>query len=97
MTKLLCDIYRSPREQEMYLYVQKQEGLARVPDKLQELFGEPVHVTTLILTPERTLARAEAETVIKQLQEQGFYLQMPPVVDDEMRAIAAQNSKLSRG
>ncbi|GAB2507541.1 YcgL domain-containing protein [Microbulbifer agarilyticus] len=97
MSKLLCDIYRSPREQEMYLYVQKQEGLARVPDKLQELFGEPVHVTTLILTPERTLARAEAETVIKQLQEQGFYLQMPPVVDDEMRAIAAQNSKLSRG
>ncbi|MCA0899329.1 YcgL domain-containing protein [Microbulbifer agarilyticus] len=97
MSKLLCDIYRSPREQEMYLYVQKQEGLARVPDKLQELFGEPVHVTTLILTPERTLARAEAETVIKQLQAQGFYLQMPPVVDDEMRAIAAQNSKLSRG
>ncbi|MBY6210470.1 YcgL domain-containing protein [Microbulbifer agarilyticus] len=97
MSKLLCDIYRSPREQEMYLYVQKQEGLARVPDKLQELFGEPVHVTTLILTPERTLARAETETVIKQLQEQGFYLQMPPVVDDEMRAIAAQNSKLSRG
>ncbi|AQQ66911.1 hypothetical protein Mag101_04110 [Microbulbifer agarilyticus] len=97
MSKLLCDIYRSPREQEMYLYVQKQEGLARVPDKLQELFGDPVHVTTLILTPERTLARAEAETVIKQLQEQGFYLQMPPVVDDEMRAIAAQNSKLSHG
>ena len=95
--KTLCDIYRSPRESEMYLYVSKQQGMQAVPEKLQELFGKPVHVTTLLLTPERKLARADVEKVLNALEEQGYYLQMPPVVDDEMRAIAAQNTKLPRG
>lgn len=95
--KTICDIYRSPRESEMYLYVEKSQGMQRVPEKLQELFGKPVHVTTLLLTPERKLARADVDKVMNALQEQGYYLQMPPVADDEMRAIAAQNSKLPRG
>ncbi|MCK7596048.1 YcgL domain-containing protein [Microbulbifer sp. CAU 1566] len=95
--KTLCDIYRSPREAEMYLYVDKAQGMARVPEKLQSLFGKPVHVTTLLLTPKRKLARADVEKVMNALRDQGYYLQMPPVVDDEMRAIAAQNSKLPRG
>ncbi|WOX04797.1 YcgL domain-containing protein [Microbulbifer pacificus] len=95
--KLLCDIYRSPRKDEMYLYVQKQDGVSRVPENLRELFGTPVHVTTMLITPERKLARADVHKVMHALQEQGYYLQMPPVQDDEMRAIAAQNSKLPRG
>ncbi|WP_066966856.1 YcgL domain-containing protein [Microbulbifer sp. Q7] len=95
--KVVCDIYRSPREQEMYLYVEKQQGLGGVPEKLQELFGKPVHVSTLLLTAERKLARADVEKVMHAVKDQGYYLQMPPVVDDEMRAIAAQNSKLPRG
>lgn len=95
--KTLCDIYRSPRESEMYLYVSKQQGMEAVPEKLQELFGKPVHVTTLVLTPERRLARADVEKVLNALEEQGYYLQMPPVADDEMRTIAAQNTKLPRG
>lgn len=95
--KTLCDIYRSPRDPEMYLYVENKQAMQRVPEKLQELFGKPVHVTTLLLTPERKLARADVDKVMHALAEQGYYLQLPPVVDDEMRAIAAQNSKLQRG
>jgi uncharacterized protein len=95
-TKTLCDIYRSPREPEMYLYVEKKQGLNAVPEKLQQLFGKPVHVTTMILTGERKLARADVAKVMTALQDQGYYLQMPPVVDDEMRAIALQNSKMPR-
>ncbi len=95
--KLLCDIYRSPRKEEMYLYVQKQDGLEKVPENLRQLFGTPVHVTTMLITPERKLARADVQKVMNALQEQGYYLQMPPVQDDEMRAIAVQNSKLPRG
>lgn len=95
--KLLCDIYRSPRENEMYLYVEKKQGLEKVPEKLLALFGKPVHVTTMLLTAERKLARADVEKVMHAVQDQGYYLQMPPVVEDEMRAIAVQNSKLPRG
>jgi len=95
--KILSDIYRSPKKDEMYLYVEKQRGMAPVPENLLGLFGKPVHVTTMLLTPEKKLARADVDKVMKALQEQGYYLQMPPVEDDEMRAIAAQNSKLPRG
>ncbi|WP_105103480.1 YcgL domain-containing protein [Microbulbifer pacificus] len=95
--KFLCDIYRSPRKDEMYLYVQKQDGLSKVPEHLRQLFGTPAHVTTMLITPERTLARADVQKVMNALQDQGYYLQMPPAQDDEMRAIAAQNSKLPRG
>ncbi|AOS95598.1 Protein YcgL [Microbulbifer aggregans] len=80
----------------MYLYVDKREGLERVPEKLLELFGEPKHVVTMVLTPEKKLARADVEKVLAEIGERGFYLQMPPAVDSEMSAIAAQNSKLQR-
>lgn len=94
--RTVCDVYRSPREEEMYLYVDKLEGTAHVPEKLLELFGRPRHLMTMLLTPEKKLARAEAESILEEIRERGYYLQMPPARDDEMRAIAAQNSKLQR-
>ncbi|MFC6634791.1 YcgL domain-containing protein [Microbulbifer taiwanensis] len=94
--KTLCDIYRSPLKDEMYLYVEKREGTSKVPENLLQLFGKPQHVTTMLVTPEKKLARADANKVLKELGERGYYLQMPPVSDSEMGAIAAKNSKLQR-
>lgn len=94
--KTLCDIYRSPRKDEMYLYVDKREGMERVPENLLQLFGKPQHLTTLLMTPEKQLARADANKVLNEIRERGYYLQMPPVIDSEMSAIAAKNSKLQR-
>ena len=94
--KTLCDVYRSPREEEMYLYVDKREGTSRVPEKLLELFGKPKHLMTMVLTPDKKLARAGADKVLSEIHDRGYYLQMPPARDDEMRAIAVQNSKLQR-
>jgi uncharacterized protein YcgL (UPF0745 family) len=76
--KLLCQVYRSSRQEEMYLYVCKANGLSDVPASLLERFGEPVEVMTLLLGPERKLARAEASDVLQSIAERGFYLQMPP-------------------
>ncbi len=76
--KLLCQIYRSPRKEEMYLYVDKARGLADVPAALLDRFGAPVEVMTLLLSPGRKLARADAGEVLDSIAERGFYLQMPP-------------------
>jgi uncharacterized protein YcgL (UPF0745 family) len=76
--KRLCRIYRSSRREEMYLYVDRQRDLADVPDVLLRQFGTPVEVMTLLLTPEKKLARADGATVLEQIATQGFYLQMPP-------------------
>lgn len=93
----LVSIYRSPRRDGMYLYVDRKEGLARVPDALRELFGTPQHAMDLLVTAERKLARVAAADVLAKIAEQGFYLQMPPLPDDEMRAIIAANEKLAPG
>ncbi|MEC9483532.1 MAG: YcgL domain-containing protein [Halomonas sp.] len=82
MRKLLCEIFRSPNRDEMYLYVDKARGLAEVPEALLERFGKPVSVMTLILTEDKALARADAAKVMAALDEQGFYLQMPPAKDE---------------
>jgi uncharacterized protein YcgL (UPF0745 family) len=62
----------------MYLYIDKQVGLAEVPDSLLAQFGEPESVMTLLLTPERKLARTSVAEVLESIHEKGFFLQMPP-------------------
>ncbi len=78
MTKLLCNIYKSRRKEETYLYVSLKDELSRVPEVLLETFGRPELVTKLILTEERKLAQAEASKVLAAIKEKGFYLQLPP-------------------
>jgi len=78
MTKLLCNIYKSRRKEETYLYVSMKDDLAKVPEVLLETFGLPELVTKLIITEERKLARAEASKVLASIEEKGFYLQLPP-------------------
>ncbi|NIC07587.1 YcgL domain-containing protein [Halomonas sp. DX6] len=80
--KLLCEIFKSSRKEEMYLYVDKRQGLAEVPEALLERFGKPVSTMTVILTPEKTLARAKASDVMAAIRDKGFYLQMPPAKDE---------------
>ena len=81
---MLCQVYRSPRKEQMYLYVSKAEGLARVPDALLGRFGEPEPIMLLNLDGTRKLARADADQVVAQIEEKGFYLQMPPT-EEELR------------
>lgn len=76
--KRICSIYKSPRKNEMYLYVDRSEALSRVPEALLTAFGAPVHAFDLVLTPERNLAREDIAKVLENIEKQGFHLQMPP-------------------
>ena len=80
--KRICSIYKSPRKREMYLYVDKREALARVPEALLSAFGVPQHAFDLLLTPERKLAREDISKVLENLKSQGYHLQMPPLEDE---------------
>lgn len=71
-------VYRSSRKQEMYLYVDAREDLARVPETLMERFGRPIEALSLMLTADRTLARADAGRVLECIESEGYYLQLPP-------------------
>lgn len=89
---ILCSIYRSSKKEGMYVYVDKNEGLERLPESLLKVFGKPQFAMTLLLKPEQKLARVDREDVIKGIREQGFFLQMPPKQED--RYNNDHNSKL---
>ncbi|WP_372876098.1 YcgL domain-containing protein [Pseudomonas sp.] len=80
--KRICSIYKSPRKNEMYLYVLKSDGLERVPENLLAAFGPPTLAFSMVLTPERTLSREDIHTVLENLEKQGYHLQMPPPEDE---------------
>lgn len=75
---LHCWVYRSPRKQEMYLYLSGEDAFDKVPQGLLDRFGEPILVIELELSPERQLAREDVNQVMANLGDQGFHLQMPP-------------------
>jgi len=85
VSRLLCQIYRSSRKQEMYLYVEKSRGVVDVPEVLMKQFGEPEEVMLLMLDSERKLARADVSEVMSCIADQGFYLQMPPTAAQLLR------------
>jgi len=80
--KLICSIYKSPRKNEMYLYVDKRDALKRVPEGLIAAFGPPQLAFEMVLSPERQLAREEVGKVLANIEKQGYHLQMPPAEDE---------------
>jgi uncharacterized protein YcgL (UPF0745 family) len=89
----ICSIYRSAKVEGMYLYVDKAEDLARVPEELLQRFGRAELAMTLLLTPERRLARFDAAEVLRAIEAQGFFLQIPPRPDQDSTATRILNEK----
>ncbi|MGI9282856.1 MAG: YcgL domain-containing protein [Endozoicomonas sp.] len=82
MSKILVSIFKSSKRNEMYLYVEKRDQLEKIPEALHLAFGKATHVMDMLLTSERKLARVDTEKVMSEIQEKGFYLQMPPAEED---------------
>ncbi|MGB2565726.1 MAG: YcgL domain-containing protein, partial [Porticoccaceae bacterium] len=47
-SRVLCDIYKGDKKEEMYLFVNQTNGLETVPEALLSSFGELAPVTTLV-------------------------------------------------
>ncbi|MEW8506623.1 MAG: YcgL domain-containing protein [Candidatus Thiodiazotropha sp.] len=79
-----CWIYRSPRKDEMYLYIAREDDFSCVPEALLVKFGEPEPVMEILLNTQRSLAREDINLVLANLRTQGFHLQMPPKMSVEL-------------
>lgn len=77
-----CDIFKSSKKDEMYLYVlhheEQHQALEAVPAVVLQAFGRATFVMSLELHAERKLARANVLHVMESIKEKGFYIQMPP-------------------
>lgn len=89
----ICSIYRSAKVEGMYLYVDKTEDLTRVPEELLQRFGRAELAMTLLLTPARKLARFDVAEVLRAIEQQGFFLQMPPRPEQDAAATRILNEK----
>ncbi|MES9903369.1 MAG: YcgL domain-containing protein [Sedimenticola sp.] len=79
-----CWVYRSSRKSEMYLYLAREDEFDQLPETLMKQFGAPSLVMSLELHPRRPLAREDVAIVLERLQQQGYYLQMPPNLEPEL-------------
>lgn len=72
-----CAVYRSKRKEFTYLYLPVAADVSSVPEGLRKLIEPLERVMEFELTPERKLAQENTAAVMKQLAEQGWFLQMP--------------------
>ncbi|EPC5391486.1 YcgL domain-containing protein [Serratia liquefaciens] len=79
---MLCVIYRSSKRDQTYLYVDKKDDFSRVPEDLMKSFGTPQLAMVLSLEGREKLASADIEKVKEALKEEGFYLQVPPPLEN---------------
>ncbi|EPO2450823.1 YcgL domain-containing protein [Providencia rettgeri] len=79
---MICAIYRSPKRDQTYLYIEKKDDFSRVPDELLAQFGTPQFAMLVSLDKREKLANADLAKVKSDLLEVGYYLQFPPPVEN---------------
>ena len=87
-----CYIYKSLKKEELYLYLQKKDDFSEIPEPLFNSLGRIEFVMELEITPDRKLARVDANKVLSSLQDKGFFVQMPPTIIPDV--LVLKNSKL---
>ncbi|MDC0611555.1 YcgL domain-containing protein [Vibrio sp.] len=91
---MLCSIYRSTKKEGAYLYIVKKDDFTKVPQPLLDMFGKPILVMTMKLDG-KTLARVDTEKVKEALEEQGYFLQLPPPPENVLEEFKTLKSKQS--
>ncbi len=88
---MLTAIYKSPRKADTYLYVTKRDDFDDVPKALLDTFGKPKFVMLIDLNKRAQLALADLDKVKSDLENNGFYLQLPPPTENMLDALKKQN------
>lgn len=94
MEAIQVSAFKSPKKEELYLFVPQESGLENLPKELITMFGEPKHVFDFELTPERKMAREDAKVVYEAIQSKGFFMQMPPTEVEKLSNYAPAPERL---
>ena len=95
----VIEIFKGHKKEEMYLYVEQKNGLKSVPDDLLATFGQTESVMGLLLTKDKKFARVTASDVLAAIEDQGYFLQMPPppeaLAEAQIAAMVEAEEKLA--
>ena len=75
-------VFKSLKKLDTYIYVDKLQNFEELPSGLRDSFGQYELVLEMELSPERKLARADTNQVLADIALKGFYLQLPPTIDE---------------
>ena len=92
---ITCYIYRSSAKADLYVYLLEKDNFDCLPAELKAGFARLDFAMELELNAQRKLIKEDKADVIKNLQAQGFHIQMPSdtLVDDLLARIAEENLK----
>ena len=76
-----CVVYKSFKQFDYFLFVEEEDEFVRVPGSLRQMLGVLEKVMDLELDESCNLAQADVVVVMQQIEERGYYLQMPPQSD----------------
>jgi len=91
-----CWIYRGSEREGLYVWVANEDGLDEVPVPVRRQLGRPTLAMTLDLRADSKLGQEDAATVLANLESQGFHVQMPRSIEDQLARAAAQAESASR-
>ena len=79
-----CYVYRSQKRDDTYVYLRERDAFGVLPANIAAPLGELRFVLEVALTPERKLARDDADVVRANLATNGFHIQFPPKAADQV-------------
>lgn len=83
-----CFIYRCSLKPDMYIYLAEEDNFENVPKEIFNSLGIVEFSMELDIKPDTKLAREDTGTVISNLKEHGFHIQLPG--DETVEAIMAR-------
>ncbi len=86
-------VYRSSKKDGLYLYLPNTIDKCELPDAVSLQMGEPELALSFMLTSDRKLGQEDPATVISNIESQGFHIQMPRDIEDQIATIAQQATK----
>lgn len=86
-----CFIYRCSLKPDMYIYLAEEDVFDNVPKEIFNSLGIVEFSMELDLTTDTKLAREDTATVISNLKEHGFHIQLP--ADESVETIMARIAK----
>lgn len=90
---MLVSVYKSSRKADTYLYLPNRDDFSAVPKALIEMFGTPIFVMLIPMMKRDKVALIDSKKLLSELQQHGFYLQIPPPVDDLLKQHRAQQNQ----
>lgn len=76
-------IYRCKHRKETFLYIPEKDNFEEVPESLLEMLGEIAFSFDFDLDDNKKLIRTAAPEVIRNIKQNGYFLQLPPVKNEK--------------